>query len=425
MNKLINIENNTSNLTRDFNALSNKVDKQYGFLKEVKSSSDSNERNIADLYKRHESVMAEVDQRVEAKLRLIEASRQAENAAFQAGVMQQAKEIIREETREIKDDVLQDKCDRRKINLLVVGIKEVEGEDLKNVISTFITKNMALSGIKVDTAYRLGKQPGNKPRPVLVRFPFMADRQRVWFAKSKIQPDEDGEKVWIQEDLPRAAKHVQRTFYRIVKKAKSIKGRYEDAHIMGQSLYIDGKAYREDDLESLPDILRPSNLATLQSENTVAFFGRFSPLSNHHPSPFNLDGRHFSCMEQFLAWSRASLVGDQALVSKALSKADPIVYKGILNGLHNSMPEEWKDQLDSVVLRGLRAKFQSNPHLALFLCSTHPKIIGEASLSKRWGTGLTLTHQDVLKSERWPAEGNLLGRSLMSIRDELMATKNA
>lgn len=61
-------------------------------------------------------------------------------------------------------------------------------------------------------------------------------------------------------------------------------------------------------------------------------------------------------MEQVLAWFRAVLAEEQPLITKALSKADPIVYKGILNDLRNSKPNEWIQQIDNTALQGLRAK---------------------------------------------------------------------
>lgn len=429
MKKLINIENNPSNLTRDFNSLNSTVEAQAASIKEVKTYATKNEQKINDLYKRQESIAAEVDQRVEAKFKQLQASFQQENAAFQEQVLEKTDEKVREKVREVtqdmQDDIIQGQCDQRKLNLMFVGIKEKEGEELISVIKTFLRNRMGISGVHVDAAYRLGKSGESSTRPILARFPFWAHRQRIWFAKSKIKTNKEEAKVWIHEDLPKAAKHVQRTFFRVLKKAKSLGDRFEGAHIKGQSLFIDGKAYREETLESLPDVLRPSNLATLQSEEAVAFFGRFSPLSNHHPSPFQVDGRSFTCMEQFLAWSRASLSEDQGLISKALSKADPIVYKGILNDLHNCKPEEWRENLGKTALSGLTAKFQHNPHLAHFLCSTHPKTIGEASLNKTWGIGLTLAHPDVLQYKKWPKNGNLLGRTLMLVRDELLIIKNA
>lgn len=357
MNKLINIENNTCNLTRNLNTLSNKVDSQAGLLKEVKSATATNEHNINDLYKKLESILAEVDQRVGAQFKLLEASLQQKTVTLQEEFMEKAEAKTRETTQELRDEFIQEQCNSRKSNLLFIGIKEDEAENLMQIIKSFIKDRMGLTDIRTNMPYRLGKPGGNNPRPILVHFPRMDQRLQVWFSKSKIKPDKEAGKVWIQEDLPKKAKHAHRTFYRILRKAKSLEGRFEGAHIMGQSLIIDGVAYREDNLESLPDVLRPPNLTTLQSEKAVVFFGRFSPLSNHHPSIFYLNSVHFTCMEQFLAWSRAILAEDPSLISKALSKADPVVYKGILNELRNNKPEEWKEQLENNTLLGLRAKF--------------------------------------------------------------------
>lgn len=429
MYKLTNIENNTSSLPRDVSDLSAKVEGQAATLMEVKATAESNEQKIGHLYKNQETLLAEMEkrmeQRIDTKFRGMKALAQEVNVAFQAEVGKHVENKVKEASQELKDDFLQEKCANRKLNLLFIGIKESEGENLLEVVTSIFTKKMALKDIEVDVAYRLGKPGGDKPRPVLVRFPRLAPRQRVWFSKSKLKSNEDNNQIWINEDLPKAVKHAQRTFYRVLQKAKSMGARFEGAHIMGQSLIIDGKAYGEDGLESLPDVLRPSNLATLQSEKAVAFFGRFSPLSNHHPSPFYLENNHFSCMEQFLAWRRATLAGDQSLISKALSKADPVVYKGVLTKQRNSNSDEWSQQLEKIATDGLRAKFQQNPTLAHFLCLTYPKLIGEASLSKRWGTGFPLSHPDVLQSEKWPIKGNLLGRTLVTIRDELIALKNA
>lgn len=422
MNKLINIENNTCNLSREFKIISSKVDGQAIQINEVKAATGANEQKINALHRKQDSLTAEIDEKMEQKFRQLESALIQDNAEHQAAIKKEADESTRKAAQEVKDVILQEQCDRRRLNLLLIGLQEEEGENLGNVVSSFFTKRMSLPDIDVTTAYRLGKPGGNNSRPTLVRFAHMAHRQRVWFSKSKIKTSKDETKVWIHEDLPKAVKHVQRTYFKILKKAKSLEGQFVGAHIKGQSLVVDGKTYGENDLETLPEVLRPSSLATLQSEGAVAFFGRSSPLSNHHPSPFNIDGNNFSCMEQFLAWRRATVADDQLLIAKALSKADPLVYKGILN---DNKPEEWKDQLEVTALAGIRAKFHQNPPLANFLCSTYPKAIGEASLNKRWGTGFTLTHPKALESGEWSAEGNLLGKTLMAIREELMVTKNA
>lgn len=440
MNKLTNIENNTSSLSRDLNALADKVGANSEQVSATNAAVSKNEQEIATINRRYDAVWAEVDQKMQEKFCAMEAAwKQANeeaNEAFRVRVLREAEhkaeDKAQEVTKELQREFIQEKYDSRKINLLIMGIPESEKDETKDLVNSFLSKRMAISDFKVDIAYRLGKLGNHKSRPILVRFKEMAHRNRVWFSKSKI--NQKGPKAWIQEDLPKAVKNSYRTFFRILRKAKSMGDRFPDAHIKGQSLFIDGKAYGEGDLEQLPDILRPSSLAMMQSERAVIFFGRFSPLSNHYQAPFMINGSSFSCMEQYIAWKRATHTGNDKMASKALKQADPIFYKGILNDLKANTSndankartaDQWYNQLDEVVGQGLRAKFQQNPTLAHFLCKTHPKALGEACLDTRWGIGFTLTDPNALDTEKWPTEGNVMGRQLSAIRDELLANKNA
>lgn len=438
MNKLNNIENNTNTLTRDVASLSAKVDRQSGDLQQVQTRSLNNEKNIASLSKQHQANMLEFDRTMQEKFKSLENSLREENtkhreeldsalsqesANIKTEVLQETEEKVIEITKPIKDDVLQGQYNFRKINLILVGLHEEKGVDDTSLAKKFFKNKMAITDVELEVAYRLGKQRGTKPRLLLVKFSNLTHRNRVWFAKSKIESGDDA-RVWIQEDLPKPLKNVHRTLFRVLKKARSLGGRFPNAQIRGQSLLIQGKSFSVDDLETLPEILRPSSMATPQSDSAVVFFGRFSILSNHHLSPFVIGGTQFSCMEQYLAWRRATHSGDADFIRAALTPSDPIVFKGILTNLRKNNPEGWDQLLDQVVTTGLRAKFQQNPSMGRFLCSTHPKEIGEASLNKKWGIGLTLVNPAVLDTSKWAAEGNLLGRKLVQIREELLIEKN-
>lgn len=428
MKKLNNIENNTNSLTRDMASLSDKVDRQSGDLQQIKARSLANEKNISTLSRQQQQQMSEFDHSMQEKFRSLEASLREENSQLKEGIniaLSKGEQKIKAEiSQEAEAKSLQSQCNARKINLILVGLREDKAKDNMDLAKSFFKDRMATPDIELRTVYRLGKPKGKSPRLLLVKFANMMHRNKIWFAKSKITPEE-GNKIWIQEDLPKPLKNVHRTLYRVLKKARSFEGRFPDAQIKGQSLFIDGKPYSVDELEGLPDVLRPSTLATPQSESVVVFFGRFSPLSNHHPSPFLLEGSQFSCMEHYLAWRRATLSGKTNYITRASKPADPIIYKGILNDLRKDHLKEWDQQLGEVVLTGLRAKFQQNPSLGRFLCNTHPKSIGEASLNTKWGIGLTLDNPNVLDSSKWSTEGNLLGKKLSQVRDELLAEKNA
>lgn len=435
MNKLSNIENNIATVSKDLNALTGRVDSNTKQIRTISSLSTENEINIAALNKRYDSAWAEIDQKMTEKFSAMERAMTEANEAFQVEVRKETEDKVQEVKAEVQDDIIQGQCDHRKINLMLLGIPETESakNDTRDLVVSFFTKRMSIKHAGVDIAYRLGKSGSYKPRPIMIRFREMAFRNRVWFSKSQIT-QKDYDKAWIQEDLPKAAKNSHRTFYRILKKAKSRSGLFPDAHIKGQSLFINGKAYGLGDVESLPEVLRPSNLAMLQSDRAIVFFGRFSPFSNHFQAPITINGTKFSCMEQYIAWSRATHAERIKLVSKALKPADPIVYKGILNELKanksndtskTQIASQWYEQLSEVVARGLKAKFQQNPVLARALCNTYPKVMGEACYDTRWGIGLTLTDPDVLDTDKWPAEGNVMGKQLAIVRDELLATKNA
>lgn len=198
---------------------------------------------------------------------------------------------------------------------------------------------------------------------------------------------------------------------------------FQKVQLRGTKLIIDGHAYSEKDMDSLPAQLSPANLATRRSNTVVIFFGRASPLSNHHPSPFLLDDHKFSCVEQFLAWKRAKIADNKPLITKALSSTNPTTCKTILNELHNSNLEAWEEQIEGIISSALYAKFAQNSSLATYLLDTRPLQLGEASLNSKWGIGLKLTDQDALNPSKWAEGGNLLGSSLMETREELFSKR--
>lgn len=124
-------------------------------------------------------------------------------------------------------------------------------------------------------------------------------------------------------------------------------------------------------------------------------------------------------MEHFLAYRKAKLSDQEDLIARAQQPLDAIEAKAILNTLREDHKGEWNEQVESVTLEGLRAKFSQNPRLLDFLRSTQNLQIGESSTNERWGTGLDLSDPDALDTSKWNSSGNLLGRCLMQVREEL------
>lgn len=107
------------------------------------------------------------------------------------------------------------------------------------------------------------------------------------------------------------------------------------------------------------------------------------------------------------------------MIQRALHASDPVKAKAVLNALSKDHPQEWDNEIGTIILEGLRAKFSQNVILKNCLCATGGREIGEASLNEKWGIGLTLDSPEVLDVLKWNVNGNLLGKSLMQIRQEL------
>lgn len=322
-------------------------------------------------------------------------------------------------TKELRQEFLREKCYTRKRNLMLMGLEEPkDGEDEQTKVATLLKNRLGIPLPKIDMVYRIGDTTGKNPRPVLITFPNLTHRFAVWNKKGKLNKDQE-QKLWLQEDYPKPLREEFNALIKIQRRAKALGDKYPNVRIKGFKIRINGRYYGVEDICHLPDDLRFPPTSTLQSDTTVAFFGRSSPLSNHHICEFTIAGRKFTCVEHFLAWQRANTAEQRALADSVLIMKDPTEHKKVLNSLRESNAEKWEETVENVLLVALRAKFTQNLTLGTFLCETYPRRIGEASINQTWGIGLTLKDENVLNQDKWCQEGNRLGKALEAVRREL------
>lgn len=423
ISKLEKIENNTADLNQEVKDLSAKVDGHSHRLEKVEGTLGKQKQNLTSLAKEQSSILGNVNESVGEQMRSFREIIRQDNEQFRAELINVTNKKISSVAGDMENKRLEDQCAARKNNLIIVGCKEAEGEETDlSIVQSLFAVTLGVPDVDIGLLYRMGKPGGVGPRPIFVKFVRPAQRNEVWFAKSKLkQQQDDHSKIWLEEDLPKKFKEAQKSLYFTFKKAKSMRDQFTSVQLRGTKLVLDGNAFGVEDMDNLPIALRPASLATVSSESAVVFFGKASPLSNHHSSPFMLEGHQFANMEQYLAWSKAKISGKQDLITKALKLTNPVACKAILRELRQDNPEKWNEEVESVVLSGLRAKCTQNPTIATFLKDTHPKRLGEASYDKRWGIGLSLSNPEVLNTSKWPDTGNLLGSSLTKVRDELIA----
>lgn len=307
---------------------------------------------------------------------------------------------------------------------MLMGVEEPkEGEeDEKSKVSDLLQNRLSIPRPKIERAVRMGASVGKYPRPILVSFKHIDQRFQVWYKKGELNKDQT-HKLWLQEDLPKPLRNELNTLLKVQKRAKLLPEKYPDVKIKDFRIKIQGRFYRASELEHLPDDLKPSRSTTPQNEHAVVFFGRSSPLSNHHLCNIIIAGRSFTCVEHFLAWQRANIAKDHPSADDVLHMKDPSEHKRTLNALRDKNPDQWEETVENVLLVALRAKFQQNDSLKKFLCNTHPRRIGEASLNTKWGIGMSLTCDDVLDTTKWNVEGNRLGKALEKVRGELLQSQ--
>lgn len=171
-----------------------------------------------------------------------------------------------------------------------MGIKENDEESAFTQASNFFKSALKLTKISVDVAYRIGQPPPQGSpyaRPIVVRFSHIADRNSVWKKRNNIPQDDQGKPIRIQADLPKQLREDLQILYRVQKAATKIP-QYQTAEVKSYKLFLNGEEYFAWELEHLPIPLRPSSLATRKTDSVLAFYSKYSPLSNHHYSPFEV-----------------------------------------------------------------------------------------------------------------------------------------
>lgn len=328
-------------------------------------------------------------------------------------------------SKEIRYNSLKYQASSNKLNLVITGLKEDDSKAPLALAKNFFTSTLGIKDLSMDVAYRLGTAPAEGSgyiRPLVVRFPNMADKDKAWKNKKDVT-DEDGTTIRVHADLPKRLRDDSQLLRRVARAASNLP-KYRSAKVKDYKLCLNGEEYAPDELEKLPEPIRPSTLATPRSDSAVVFFSRHSVFSNHYQSHFRIKGIKFNNMEQYLAYRRAQISDKDYLVSKALDAEDPAEAKSILNTLKKDHADDWKKLAPEIAAEGLRAKFKQNQYLLESLLSTRGLLIGEASRDSTWGIGMPLTDPQVLDHTKWPKKGNLLGRSLMKIRDEIAANSS-
>lgn len=142
-------------------------------------------------------------------------------------------------------------------------------------------------------------------------------------------------------------------------------------------------------------------------------------LSNWYASEFDLDGIHFTSVEQYIMYRKCMLFGDTASAKAVLAAKTPDQQKAIGKKAGGYIENVWNGIRQMVVLEGLMAKFSQNEDLKQDILDTGDSWLVEcAGQDKIWACGIHLDDEKRKDASNWSGT-NILGFALMEIRDRL------
>ena len=156
----------------------------------------------------------------------------------------------------------------------------------------------------------------------------------------------------------------------------------------------------------------------LQQKAYTFFYGK-SPFSQWHPSKFTIEGREFTCAEQYMMFAKAEAFVDQATAEAIMTTDVPWQHKRLGRQVKNFNEDVWKAIRERVVMKGSRAKFTQNLDLCDALLATAGTMLVEASsYDQIWGIGLGMDDPKKEDPNNWRGL-NLLGKILTELREDL------
>lgn len=147
-------------------------------------------------------------------------------------------------------------------------------------------------------------------------------------------------------------------------------------------------------------------------------------LSNWFYSPFDINDTHYTSAEQYIMHQKCLLFGDENSAKAILATEYPEKQQDIGRQAKGYVNNVWAGSRQLIAVRGLFAKFRQNDELMGKLLETNEAYLVEcAHTDTIWVCGKRLNEPDRLDASKWNGQ-NILGFSLMEVRNNIQANKN-
>jgi ribA/ribD-fused uncharacterized protein len=185
---------------------------------------------------------------------------------------------------------------------------------------------------------------------------------------------------------------------------------------VSQVIHIDGYAEEV--------FLRFDGSEVVITPGLVLFWKPPSPFGQWTASSFEIDGKSYSCAEQYMMAEKARLFGDTKIERQIMESDDPRRQQKLGKQVRGFEENQWAADRCNVVFRGNIAKFTQNEDLKTQLLATGNRRMVEASpIDKIWGIGFAANHPNAYDPGAWLGL-NLLGKVLEDVRSHIRLTSS-
>lgn len=315
----------------------------------------------------------------------------------------------------------------KECNIRMDGKREDEREDLKDYVLQ-LAKKITRSGAGLDpsaivTAHRLGKKPSqhndgqnavHRPRPILVTFRSIQDRNELYYSRTKLRNYEEYKHIYLNDDVTAATRKV-REDYRAV--ATLVRNNNKEVRIHDDGLVIEGRKYKYEQADQLPPQYTIQKARTVRMDGGLYFHSAHSVLSNFHPAPIIQDGVYYPTAEHCYQAEKCRAANDRARHDLVIKARTPLEAKKI--GEQIKETDTWRETREEVMKMVVDLKFNQNQELARYLMDTRDFTLHEATSNDHYGIGATLNSRS-MRNKQYKGK-NRLGAILEAKRADLRA----
>ena len=333
---------------------------------------------------------------------------------------------------ELETKIEQLERERRRNNLVIDGLKEVEGEDIAELVKRVFRE----VGVVYDTSactnlYRRGRKPvgererrlsgqqqqqqaPERPRSIVVVFLKQFDKSEFFRNLKNLKGKDEWKHTYFNDDHTEIQATEQRDLRSLAAYAR---GQGKEATVKANALWYEGRKYRYEVLHRLPpniSLLKSKTLHILDDQ-AIVFQSPHSPLSNLFPCNLVFRGGHFLSAEGAFHFHRALTSGYEQDAYLIKSTRNPFKVKKTANLLRAT--PEWERICEDVMKEILLAKFSQSEYCKKFLLDTGDRRLFEGTGDRRWACGIPISKSHLITFKN-PGR-NLLGFMLESTRVSL------